>query len=87
MKSAIGKILVLATLFLGFASCDDDDSLNVAEVSEVEALYSPENNTSYNLEAQSSVVFEWQPSKSADNGFVAYDVVFDSVLCSDLFLT
>ncbi len=77
MKSAIGKILVLATLFLGFASCDDDDSLNVAEVSEVEALYSPENNTSYNLEAQSSVVFEWQPSKSADNGFVAYDVVFD----------
>ncbi|MFD2826765.1 SusE domain-containing protein [Leeuwenhoekiella polynyae] len=77
MKSAIGKILVVFALFLGLVSCEDDDSLNIAEVSEVEALYSPENNVFYNLGAQSAAIFEWQASKSADNGVVLYDVVFD----------
>ena len=77
MKSAIGKILVAFALFVGLVSCEEDESLNVAEVSEVEALYSPENNIFYNLGAQSSAVFEWQASKSADNGVVLYDVVFD----------
>lgn len=77
MKSAIGKILVVFAMFLGLVSCEDDDSLNIAEVSEVEALYSPENNVFYNLGAQSAAIFEWQASKSADNGVVLYDVVFD----------
>ena len=77
MKNVIGKILVVFALGLGLVGCEDDDSLNVAEVSEVEALYSPEDNIFYNLGAQSSAVFEWQASKSADNGVVLYDVVFD----------
>ena len=77
MKNTIGKILVLFALFIGFISCDEDDSLDIAEVSEVETLYTPENNVFFNLGAQSSTVFEWQASKSADNGVVLYDVVFD----------
>ena len=78
MKNTLTKIIALIAVFVSSIGCDDDDSLQVAEVSEVEALYTPENNTFFNLGASSSsALFEWQASKSADNGVVLYEVAFD----------
>ncbi|WP_442845748.1 SusE domain-containing protein [Leeuwenhoekiella sp. H156] len=77
MKNIITKMTALIAFVAVFTACEDDESLNVAEVSEVEALYTPENNKFFNLGASSSTVFEWQASKSADNGVVMYEVVFD----------
>jgi len=77
MKSAIYRIFIFGALLLGLLSCEDDDSLAIAEVTGVEALYSPEDNRFLNLGAQSSALFEWQHAKSADNGIVLYEVVFD----------
>lgn len=69
-------LFALSTLAL-VTGCKDDDDMNIAEVSTVEQLYAPDNNAYFNLGAQSSTVFEWQHSLSADNGVVLYDVVFD----------
>ena len=77
MKNIITKMTALIAFVAAFTACDDDESLNVAEVSEVEALYTPENNKFLNLGAKSDIVFEWQASKSGDNGVVMYEVVFD----------
>jgi len=73
---------ILFYLLITFAAititgCDDDDSFNAADVTPVEALYAPEDNAFFDLEAQSSAVFEWQAAKAADNGVVLYEVAFD----------
>ena len=77
MKNIITKMTALVAFVAVFTACDDDESLNVGEVSEVEALYTPENNKFFNLGASSSTVFEWQAAKSGDNGVVMYEVAFD----------
>lgn len=77
MKTAIKTLFIIGALFLAVLGCEDDDALAIAEVTEVEALYSPEDNRFFNLGAQSSALFEWQHAKSADNGIVLYEVVFD----------
>lgn len=64
--------------FALFVACDDDDSLSNLEVSQVEALYSPEDNQFLNLGAQSSAVFEWQAAKAENSGIILYEVVFDT---------
>lgn len=70
-------IIIIAAVFL--VSCEnDDDSLTNTDVSAVEALYAPQDNTFFNLGAQSSALFEWQAAKAADNGVVLYDVAFDT---------
>jgi len=46
-------------------------------VSAVEQLYAPSDNTFYNLAANSSALFEWQAAHAEDNGVVLYEVAFD----------
>lgn len=77
MKTIYFKVLATA-LILFCAGCgNDDDTITNTNVSAVEALYSPENDTFFNLGAQSSALFEWQAAKAEDNGVVLYDVAFD----------
>ena len=76
MTKLISKLFfIAAALFV--VGCEEDDALSHTEVSAVEALYSPEDNTFYNLGAQSSAVFEWQAARAEDNGVVLYEVAFD----------
>lgn len=76
MKNIYSKLLLmLCAIFL--VSCDNDETINHTNVSEVNALYSPANNKFFDLGAQSSAVFEWEGAKAEDNGVVLYDVVFD----------
>lgn len=77
MKTTINNLLCLFLALVAFTGCEDDASLNVAEVSKVETLYAPENNRFINLLGQGSVTFQWQAAKAEDNGVVLYDVVFD----------
>ena len=77
MKALLTTLMLAAVLLVGIISCSENDGVDIAEVSEVAALYAPEDNASLNLSTPNSVVFEWQPSKSADNGVVLYDVAFD----------
>lgn len=75
MKNIYSKlVLIVCAVFL--VSCDNDE-LSHTDVSAVNALYSPANNKFYDLNAQSSAVFEWEAAKAEDNGVVLYDVVFD----------
>jgi hypothetical protein len=75
MKNIYSKlVLILCAVFL--VSCDNDE-VSHTNVSAVNALYSPANNKFFDLNAQSSAVFEWEAAKAEDNGVVLYDVVFD----------
>lgn len=76
MKKIHSKLMLIALAVFLTGSCSDDDSINT-KVSAVNALYTPADNTFFNLGAQSSAVFEWEGAKAADNGVVLYDVVFD----------
>lgn len=69
--------LFIACAAIMLISCDDDDSFNAADVSPVQALYTPGDNDFFDLGAQSSAVFEWQTARTADNGVVLYEVAFD----------
>jgi len=76
MKTIYSKLLliVLSVFAIG---CSDDDTLSHTNVSAVNALYAPADNTFFDLGAQSSAVFEWEGAKAEDNGVVLYDVIFD----------
>lgn len=76
MKNIYSKV-VLVLLSILAIGCNDDDSLSHTNVSPVNNLYAPADNTFYDLGAQSSAVFEWESAKAEDNGVVLYDVVFD----------
>lgn len=76
MTKYISKLFFIAAALI-VAGCEEDDALSHTEVSAVEALYSPEDNTFYNLGAQSSAMFEWQAARAEDNGVVLYEVAFD----------
>ncbi len=75
MKNIYSKLVLIICAVL-LVSCDNDE-LNHTNVTAVNALYSPANNKFYDLNAQSSAVFEWEAAKAEDNGVVLYDVVFD----------
>lgn len=78
MKKIYSKLFLFATAFISvLAGCSDDDSLSHTNVTPVGSLYTPEDNTFFNLDAQSSAVFEWEAAKAEDNGAVLYEVVFD----------
>src|SRR5690554_2644979 len=77
MRNFLKPLMIFAALALLMA-CEDDDSLSNLEVSQVEALYSPEDNQYLNLGAQSSAVFEWQAAKAQNSGIILYEVVFDT---------
>ncbi|PIF00159.1 MAG: hypothetical protein CR994_06745 [Maribacter sp.] len=76
MKTIYIKLMLIA-LSVFVVSCDDDETLPNTNVSPVSELYSPADNTFFNLGAASSALFEWQHAKAEDNGIVLYDVVFD----------
>jgi hypothetical protein len=76
MKNIYSKLLlIVCAVFL--VSCENDDSMSHTKVSAVKTLYTPENNKFFDLNAQSSALFEWEGAKAEDNGVVLYDVVFD----------
>lgn len=75
MKNIYLKLVfILCTVFL--VSCDNDE-MSHTNVSAVNTLYAPADNKFFDLNAQSSAVFEWEGAKAEDNGVVLYDVVFD----------
>ncbi|PIF05790.1 MAG: hypothetical protein CSA36_05170 [Draconibacterium sp.] len=73
----INNLFILLFALVTITGCKDDDSLTIAKVSKVDALYAPEDNRFINLQGQGSVIFEWQAAKASDNGIVLYDVAFD----------
>src|SRR5690554_6547490 len=78
MERNLFKMLVLGLLAISSISgCMEDDELKHTQVNPVDALYAPEDNTFYNLGAQSTAVFEWKAALAADNGVVLYEVAFD----------
>ena len=76
MTKLFSKLFFIAAALI-VVGCEEDDALSHTEVSAVEALYAPEDNTFYNLGAQSSAVFQWQAARAEDNGVVLYEVAFD----------
>ncbi|QCX37439.1 hypothetical protein FF125_02940 [Aureibaculum algae] len=76
MKTIYSKIILIA-LSIFVTSCDDNETISNTNVSSVTTLYSPTDNSFFNLGAASSALFEWQAAKAEDNGVVLYDVVFD----------
>jgi len=77
MKTIYSKLMLIAFAVF-FVGCSDDDTMSHTNVSAVDALYSPADNTTYDLNASGgSAIFEWAPAKAEDNGVVLYDVLFD----------
>lgn len=78
MKTILYNILFVSLLSLLFTGCDDSNPVST-DVSEVESLYSPENQYSVTLQPNGTETFEWAPAKAVDGGMVMYEVAFDSV--------
>lgn len=76
MKTLYLKLILISLLIFAIG-CQDDDTMSNTNVSKVEKLYSPSDNTFYNLGANSSALFEWQSAHAEDNGVVVYEVAFD----------
>lgn len=76
MKKIYSQLLLTMFTLIVITGCKEDDELHT-NVSPVANLYAPEDNTFFNLGAQSTAVFEWEAAKAEDNGVVLYDVVFD----------
>jgi hypothetical protein len=77
MKTIYSKLMLIA-LAVFFTGCSDDDKVSNTNVSAVNALYAPKDNTYIDLDVDGgSALFEWQAAKAEDNGVVLYDVVFD----------
>ncbi|UII19980.1 SusE domain-containing protein [Fulvivirga ligni] len=76
MKNIYKSILLLLAVTLA-VSCDDENTFSIGDVNPVTDLYSPSDNAFYDLEANSSVVFEWAAAATTDNGVVLYEVYFD----------
>ncbi|GAA4314173.1 hypothetical protein GCM10023149_10240 [Mucilaginibacter gynuensis] len=67
--------VIIATIFAG---CKKDITLQNTNVTEVKNLFLPENNKFVKLDPPAgTIAFEWEQAKSADNGFVLYEVAFD----------
>ena len=67
--------VIIATIFAG---CKKDKTLQNTNVTEVKNLFLPENNKFVKLDPPAgTIAFEWEQAKSADNGFVLYEVAFD----------
>jgi hypothetical protein len=62
-----------------FVSCEKDDRDINLNLSEVAALYAPNDNLSVKLEpaTSASVGFEWEQAKAEDGSLVMYEVAFD----------
>ncbi len=70
------SLLLCAMVALVSTSCNKDKTLNHTQVTAVNNLFFPENDTYIKL-AQGNVVFEWEQARAEDNGLVMYEVVFD----------
>ena len=73
------KILRLLTVGV-FACCSlacSDDPIDSA-VQPANRLYLPRDNYSVDLAKGLPVKFEWAASKSADNGYIVYELLFDT---------
>lgn len=68
--------------FLGVAvvalSCDDEESLNL-NLTEVQTLYTPEDNRFVDLKPAQNITetFEWDQAHAQDGSLVVYEVAFD----------
>ena len=81
MKTSYAKIAFFICMLLSFASCQKNDTMKNLNVSSVQALYDPANNSSVVLQASASasVYFDWQPALSEDGALTLYQVAFDSI--------
>ncbi|PWG79369.1 SusE domain-containing protein [Pararcticibacter amylolyticus] len=79
MKKNIFSMAVSLFLLFVFSSCDKDNEFKEVAVTEVNALYSPNDGRNVVLQssASSSLYFEWEKATAQDNGLVYYDVLFD----------
>lgn len=81
MKTLINIILSSYVLLFLYSCKTDNMNYSDAEVSAVNALYSPTENAAVKLvsAASASLFFEWEPAKTQDSGAALYEIVFDKV--------
>ncbi len=79
MKRYLKQLFFAFTAVLALAGCEKDKSLDHTKVSEVAAIFSPEDNQFIQLQqsASASTVFEWEQARAEDGGLVMYEVLFD----------
>lgn len=71
------KTLFSGALALGMAlSCTQMNEVNYNIITGTD-LYAPADGAYVDLSTGAATVFEWEPSVAEDNGYVAYEVVFD----------
>lgn len=78
MKNFISCSIAVIFAFLLIIGCKKDKNLDHTQVTEVNTLFTPENNKFLKLQPLSgTAVFEWAQAKAEDSGVVLYEVVFD----------
>lgn len=71
------KTLFSGALVLGMAlSCTQMNEVNYNIITGTD-LYAPADGAYVDLSTGAATVFEWEPSVAEDNGYVAYEVLFD----------
>lgn len=81
MKTIFIKLTLLASLFIAFTGCNDDDEVRDTRVTAVKQLYEPTDGKTVVLQSSTSasLYFEWEPCRAEDSGMVLYEVAFDKV--------
>ena len=78
MKNLICCLFAAILTTILITACKKDKGLDHTQVSEVNNLFSPDNNKFIKLDPLTgSAVFEWSQAKAEDNGVVFYEIAFD----------
>lgn len=78
--SALKCFICLIIGLLGLMGCAKEDRKINMNLTEVSALYTPEDNLFVKLEpsTSASVIFEWEQAKAEDGSLVMYEIAFDN---------
>lgn len=77
MKNILIRLLTLSLLASLLGACNSDGLIRDLGVIPVQKLYTPDNGTTIDLDANGSLFFEWEPALAEDSGTPLYEVVFD----------
>ena len=79
MKTSYIKIVLFVCAVLSLAGCKNDETMKNLNVTSVQTLYEPVQNTLVVLQpsATASVYFEWEPALAEDGSLTLYEVAFD----------
>lgn len=70
-------LLTVCFLVVGITACNDDEKMPTGNITTADALLLPRDNYSVSISSGNSVVFEWEPSSAADDGYIVYQLLFD----------